>query len=282
MARVRQSPTDHRIPIRNIHFNRDTARHPRLWHSNDPVPTAFFNALSCTFPDGERFFMESVRHYRDAVSPELREQIKSFVGQEAVHSREHAAFNALVSDSGYNVARLEARAIRHLAIARKRIPIRQLAATCALEHFTAILAHALLSTDSSDMIGAPEDAARLWSWHAMEEIEHKAVAYDTFLAVTRDWSGLRRYLIRIEMMLASTTILFLVIRGNMGDLYREDGVGGMGIWLRTMRYLLGKPGILRRILLPYLSYFRPSFHPWQQDDRALLAKVEQRLAAMPV
>jgi predicted metal-dependent hydrolase len=75
MVRVHQSPTDVYIPIRNIHFNRDTTRHPRLWHSNDPVPTAFFNALSCTFPDGERFFMDSVRHYRDAVSPELREQI---------------------------------------------------------------------------------------------------------------------------------------------------------------------------------------------------------------
>jgi len=271
---------DHAIPIRNIQFNRDPGLHPRWWHSGDPVPTAFFNALSCTFPEGEKFFMDSVRYYRDAVPEELRAQIKGFVGQEAVHSREHAAFNELATQSGYDVAPLEGRAKRYLGFGRKRSRIEQLAATVSLEHFTAILAHALLAANSRDLDGAPQDAVRLWTWHAMEEIEHKAVAYDTFLHVTRDWSGLRRYLLRMRAMILATIMLFIAIGGNMGDSYRQDGVSNLKTWLRTIGYMIGSPGVLRRIFLPYLDYFRPGFHPWQHDDRALLSRA-QHMLAMP-
>jgi uncharacterized protein len=280
MATHTQSPADHIIPIRNIQFNRDPGLHPRWWHSGDPVPTAFFNALSCTFPEGEKFFMDSVRHYRDQVPSDLRAEIKQFIGQEAVHSREHAAFNDLATHSGYDVTPLEARAKRYLGFGRKRSRIEQLAATAALEHFTAILAHALLASDSRDMQGAPDDAVRLWTWHAMEEIEHKAVSYDTFLYMTRSWWPVRRYLLRVRAMILGTILLFLAIGGNMGDSYRQDGVRNLRTWLRTIGYLLGSPGILRRIALPYLDYFRPGFHPWQHDDRALLSTAK-RILAMP-
>lgn len=272
------TPQDLSIPVRNLRFNRDSAQHPRWWHGNDPVPTAFFNALSCTFPAGEKFFMDSVRHYRDAVGSVLQGQIKDFIGQESVHSREHAAFNALAADSGYDVAALEARTLRILGFARKRPKIQQLASTCALEHFTAILAHALLAENSRDMAGAPDDAARMWTWHAMEELEHKAVAYDTFLEVTKNWSGIRRYMLRTQTMIISTVLLFVSVGRNIGDLYRADGLSGPRIWLRTIRYLIGSPGILRRILGSYLTYFRPGFHPWQHDDRALLARAVAQLA----
>jgi hypothetical protein len=241
------TPAHPAIPLRDLRFNREPAKHPRWWHGGDPVPTAFFNALSCTFPAGEKFFMDSVRAYRRDVPAALQEQIKGFLAQEAVHSREHAAFNQLAADSGYDVERLERRTKSVLDFARKRSQVRQLAATCALEHFTAILAHDLLAHDSRDMAGAPEDAAQLWSWHAVEEIEHKAVAYDTFLAATAGMSPLRRYLMRSLAMLLATAILFTTIRASMRDLYHADGLKGPRIWGRTIAYLFGTPGILRRI-----------------------------------
>lgn len=271
------TPANHGILVRDLRFNRDPARHPRWWHGNDPVPTAFFNALSCTFPAGEKFFMDSVRAYRRDVGPELQAQIKQFLGQEAVHSREHAAFNALAADSGYDVARLEARTKKVLDFARKRSKQRQLAATCALEHFTAILAHELLAGDSADMAAAPIDAERLWSWHAIEEIEHKAVAYDTFLVATRDLTGLRRYVMRSFAMILATIILFSTIKASMADLYRADGIKGPRIWGRTIAYLFGSNGVLRRIFPLWLTYFKPGFHPWQHDDRDLLARAQARL-----
>jgi predicted metal-dependent hydrolase len=271
------TPPDIAIPLRDLRFNRDAAQHPRWWHGGDPVATAFFNALSCTFPAGEKFFMDSVRAYRRTVDPVLQKQIAGFIAQEAVHSREHAAFNKLAADSGYTVATLEARTKRVLDFARTRAKEHQLAATCALEHFTAILAHELLATNGRDMDAAPEDAARLWGWHAIEEVEHKAVAFDTFLAVTAHWSGVRRYALRVRAMILATIILAMTMRANMADLYREDGLRGPRIWWRTLKFLFGRPGMLRRVTPAWLTYFRPGFHPWQHDDRAVLASAQKRL-----
>lgn len=277
MASKPPTPADLQIPVRNLQFHRDGVRPQRWWLADNPVATAFFNALSCTFPAGEKFFIESVRHFRGDVSGPLRDQIAAFMAQESVHSREHAAFNKRASDAGYQVDALENRTRKVLDFARKRSPYRQLAATCALEHFTAILAHQLLKHDSRDLDGAPQDTVRLWSWHAMEEIEHKAVAFDTFTTVTGHMTRLHRYLLRSLVMVLATTILVSTMTANMRDLYREDGLKGWRIWGRTLAYLFGKPGIVRRILPDYLRYFKPGFHPWEHDDRALLEKTLAKL-----
>jgi predicted metal-dependent hydrolase len=277
MHQATLTPADLSIPVRDLRFSEKDAARPRWWHHGDPVPTAFFNALSCTFPAGERFFMDSVRHFRRDAPEPLRGQITAFLAQEAVHSREHGAFNALAADSGYDTARLENRTKRVLDHARTRGAVEQLAGTCALEHFTAILAHSLLASDGAELRGAPDQAMRLWCWHAMEEVEHKAVAFDTFLMATRGWSRGRRYRARVRAMLIATVQLFGTIAANMADLYRADGLKGIGIWARTLHYLFVKPGILRRTTPAYLAYYKPGFHPWQHDDRALLERSAVRL-----
>lgn len=270
-----KSPRDLNIRIRNLHFRFGGAAQ-RWWHGGDPIATAFFNALSATFPDGEKFFMDSVRAYRHVASEPLRSQIRDFVGQEAVHSREHREFNALAADAGYDIAALEARTRKVIALGQRNTPIRQLAATCALEHFTAILAHSLLKEGSTDLAGAPEEARRMWSWHAMEELEHKAVAFDTLMAATRSWSSPRRYLLRIVTMIASTLLFFWTIGANMASLYREDRINTPSTWWKTARYLFGTPGVLCRCFVPYLQYYRPRFHPWDHDDRDLLTLTEAK------
>ena len=270
------TPDDLEIPVRNLRFHDKGEPARRWWLANDPVATAFFNALSCTFPAGEKFFIDSVRRFRDEVDAPLKEQIAAFIAQESIHTREHVVFNKLAKDAGYDVEALENRAKKALEFARKRSAYRQLAATCALEHFTAILAHQLLKNDGRDLDGAPEEAARLWSWHAMEEIEHKAVAFDTFMAVTRRLTPPHRYLMRVFAMIMASLILFATVGGNMADLYREDGFKGRGVWKRTRRYLFGRAGLLRRALPDYLRYFKPGFHPWDHDDRALIATAAER------
>ena len=270
------TPDDLEIPVRNLRFHDKGEPAQRWWLANDPVATAFFNALSCTFPAGEKFFIDSVRRFRDEVDAPLQEQITAFIAQESIHTREHVVFNKLAKDAGYDVEALENRAKKALEFARKRSARRQLAATCALEHFTAILSHQLLKNDGRDLDGAPEEAARLWCWHAMEEIEHKAVAFDTYMAVTRRLTPPHRYLMRVFAMIMASLILFATVRGNMTDLYREDGFKGRGVWKRTRRYLFDGSGLLRRALPDYLRYFKPGFHPWDHDDRALLATAAER------
>lgn len=263
------TPTDLTITPRDRRFGR-TRRTARHWLNNDPFATAFFNALSITFPRGEAFFIDSVRAFRDGVPDRLAGEIAAFVRQEVVHSREHLAFNRQVTDHGYDASRLDADVTMVLDLAYRRAPIVRLAATMALEHFTAILAHELLR-DPRHLHGADPELAALWRWHAMEEIEHKGVAHDTWVHATRDWRPLRRWWVRSIMMLIVARHFVHHRARGMIDLLRQDGIGGVRAWAGLLRYALARPGIVRRAFLPWLGYFRPGFHPWQVDDRALIA-----------
>ena len=138
------TPAELRITPRDRRFGRQTFT-PRLWHGGRVEATAIYNALSTTFPKGEAFFVESVRAFREGAPAKLAEEIKAFTTQEAIHSREHDAFNKRAMDSGYDLTKLEERVAQRLAITRGRPPVVSLAATMALEHFTAILAHQLLA-----------------------------------------------------------------------------------------------------------------------------------------
>jgi uncharacterized protein len=269
------TPSDLTITSRPLTIDR-AARNARWWHGDDPVATAFFNALSVTFPQGETFFIEAVRRYRDGAEGILKEQIASFTQQEAMHTREHVAFNRLIREAGYDTAAMDAWTRDHIEIARARHPIAQLATTVALEHFTAIMAHALL-TEKEPMAGAPRDVVKLWQWHAIEEIEHKSVAYDTYVFATRNLSAFRRWAIRANVMLIISFQFWRSVLRHMGDFFRQDGINTPRTWWRVCKFLLVKPGMLRRVFLSYMSYYRPGFHPWLHDDRELIAKVEREL-----
>lgn len=263
------TPTDLTITPRDRRFGRDRAT-PRHWLNGDPIATAFFNALSITFPRGEAYFIESVRAFRDGVPDRLVGEIAAFIKQEIVHSREHLAFNRQVADHGYDVSRLDADVTMVLDMAKRRPPIVSLAATMALEHFTAILAHELLG-DPRHLEGADPEVAALWRWHAVEEIEHKGVAHDTWMHATRDWPRFRRWWVKSLMMLIVTKHFLRHRARGMVELLRQDGVTGRRAWGGLLHYALVRPGMLRRVARPWLGYFLPGFHPWKVDDRALIA-----------
>lgn len=273
------TPQDLAIHRRDLKFGRETPP-PRWWHSGDPGRTAFFNALSSTFPVGEKFFMTSVRHYRDDAPQPLRSQIDDFVYQEAMHSREHVVFNRQAQDVGYDIAPLEDRARRTIAWVKRRSPLQQLAATCALEHFTATLAHDALA-NPEHLTGATDETRRLWQWHAIEEIEHKAVAFDTYLHATRHMSRTRRWLKRSSVMFFTTVRFHYVIFRNTADLLRQDGCNDVATWRRLLGYLYGRPGPLRALLKGVFVYMRPGFHPWEIDDRSLLVRALAMLEDVP-
>lgn len=273
------TPADLTITPRDLRVDRNTSN-ARWWHGGDPVATAYFNALSAAFPQGETFFIESVRRYRDQVDEPLQRQIAAFVQQEAMHTREHVVFNKLLRGAGYDLAAMDAETRRRVDDARTRPPLVQLALTVALEHFTAIMAHSLL-TERQPLPGASADILRLWQWHAIEEIEHKAVAYDTFLAVTRHLSGLRRWALRCHVMALVSLQFWYSNFQRMADFFRQDGMNTPRTWWRVAKYLLVKPGMFRRICWDYLRFFGPAFHPWHRDDRKLIAQIESKLSLTP-
>jgi hypothetical protein len=260
------------ITPRDRRFGRGAAQ-ARWWMGGDPVATAFYNALSATFPKGEGFFVESVRKFRDGAPPKLAEEIKAFTTQEVMHSREHVQFNRRALEAGYDLGALEAQVDYRLEITRAKPPIVSLAATMCLEHFTAILAHELLR-DPRHLGSADTQSAAMWRWHAIEEIEHKGVAYDTWLHATALWPRKTRWKVKAKVMLFVTRNFIVDRTAGTLDLLAQDGITGLRAWGRMLWFAWVRPGMLRKILGAWLAFFLPGFHPWNHDDRALIAAAE--------
>ena len=203
------------------------------------MATAYFNALSAAFPQGETFFIDAVRRFRDR-RRQLQQQISAFMQQEAVHTREHVVFNSLIKARVMTLRPWMRRRADASTMARSRHPVVQLAITVALEHFTAIMANCLL-TDKNPLPGAPAEVLRLWQWHAIEEVEHKAVAYDTFLAVTRSMSRLRRWALRCHVMVLISLQFWYSNLQRMADFFRQDGINTPRTWWRVFKYLWSSP-----------------------------------------
>jgi predicted metal-dependent hydrolase len=271
------TPEDLTITPRDRRFGRGM-RQDRWWMGGDPVATAFYNALSATFPKGEAFFVDSVRQFREGTPPKLEREIKAFVTQEVMHSREHVQFNKRALEAGYDLGPLEERVEWRLSITRSRPPVVNLAATMCLEHFTAIIAHQLLK-NPVHLASADAESAALWRWHAIEEIEHKGVAYDTWLHATRDWPRSKRWKVKAKVMLFVTRNF--VVDRSLGTLalLRQDGITGPAAWARMLWFAWIWPGMLRRLLGAWAGLFLPGFHPWKHDDRHLIEKAERSLEA---
>lgn len=271
------TPADLTLTIRDRRFGRD--RKPsRWWLGGDPIASAWYNALSLTFPRGEAFFIESVKAFREGVPPRLEAEIRDFIRQEINHTREHVAFNRAATEAGYDLSAMERRLAENLDQTKSNPPIANLAATMALEHFTAILALELLRTPAH-LAKGEDEPANLWRWHAIEEIEHKGVAYDTWLHATRGWSRWQRWKVKSLVMLSVTNEFFRHRWQDTLELLAQDGLVGWRIRARLAAYLLFRPGLVSRILPLWASYFLPGFHPWNHDDRTLIAKAEREFPA---
>ena len=256
------------VTPRDLHFANDGGK-SNAWLGGDRVGTAVFNALSLTFPDGERLFMDAVRHYRPQLSGRLLAEARAFIAQEAIHSREHVSLNGLLGRDHYPVAAIESEIRSRTDMMRERGPMAMLSVTIALEHFTAMMADWFL-TDQSLLNGAPADLARLWQWYAMEETEHKAVAFDVFQEVTKDWSPRQRQQVRNRTMRIVTVLFTRNIAHYAAMLLQADGMKPIEAHARTLWYLFGKPGLFRKSWKTYVDWYKVDFHPWNHDNRDLL------------
>lgn len=238
------------------------------WFDNHPFKTAWFNAMSITFPLGEKFFIDSVRHFADQIDdPKLNEDIRGFCGQEGFHRREHDRYNqTLCQKRGYDLEVMEGRLEKNIQRAYKFLsPLECLASTAALEHITAILAETALSDDDPMINNADRAMQELWQWHAAEEMEHKSVAFDVYKAS----GGTEK--MRKSAMRQSTFFLMLDIMMGLVHMLRKDKkLWNLRLWIDGWKFLFFKDGILRRVWPAYKEYYRDGFHPWDRDTRPLL------------
>ncbi len=268
-SQLNGAPTDATIDRRDLKFPLDGVD-LRNWHAQGTHVAHFYNALSLFFPEGEAFFIDAVRHHAPLVKSErLAEEVEGFCGQEAMHSREHRRYNRALAAAGLPAVPLEKGVVALLDRIRSlTTPAQQLAATIALEHFTAMLAGQLLEA-TEELEGADPRMSSLWRWHAIEETEHKAVAYDVYCETVGEGPG--AYLLRSGAMLLATALLWSMVLAYHARLVQVDGkLTDVAGWGRYLKFLWVKPGVLRKLAVPWLDYFRPSFHPWQHDNFALV------------
>lgn len=258
------------ITVRRPQFNPKAIR--RHYFANSPVMSHVLTALSSTFPIGEQFFVHSVRNVRDQVKDErLQAQIAAFIGQEAMHSKAHAEFNDAWRREDYNLDRFQAWLARKDSYVKNLHPKIQLAITCAFEHFTALLGGYILRHPEV-LSTLDDDAVKLWVWHAIEEIEHRAVAFDVYQAVYGD-DRIRRMIMRSVTTGFASLTFYSASKLFMQD--RKKSLPKVGGNLFGA-YLLGK--MLVQMLPEYLSYYKKDFHPAEIDYSQIIQYWKTRMA----
>ncbi|MEY2417388.1 MAG: uncharacterized protein QOG90_68 [Actinomycetota bacterium] len=264
------------IPVRRINFEDAIQTVPKHFGKDgDIVSSHIAVALSSVFPDGEDFFVRSVRHYRDQLTdPELKRQVGGFIGQESIHGREHRVLNAHFQSMGYPTRVVEKMTRKGLELRTKFAPASiNLATTAALEHFTATLAELILSDpEARDMFG-DETVKNLFLWHALEESEHKAVAFDVY-KVTGGKERMRVFTMNalrfgFPIAIAAQVIVSLLLDKDARRQPRKV--------LKSLRRVRKSPLLSKKLWNQLKDYNRPDFHPNQSEHTGLVAEWREEL-----
>jgi predicted metal-dependent hydrolase len=250
------------VPREHLNFGLD-GDIPKYWMGGDPFKTRFFDAMSTLFPIGEKFFITSVREFSKKVTdPTLQQEVKDFIRQEAQHTLVHRQYNERLKAQGVDIDGISKRLEDQLINNAPKVSSasQRLAATAALEHLTSMMCTCFF--ERRELLEASDPRVRaMYAWHAIEEVEHKAVAFDVLTKVAK--AG---YLQRnLSMLMVTFGFPFTVAR-ILDHMLQVDG---FNVWQRARLWAKGlwwfyKPGGL---FIPtigyYLAYYKPGFHPWK-------------------
>jgi hypothetical protein len=255
------------VRTRRIAFAYPPASLDRHYVNGDLVMSHVVSVLSAMFPEGEDFFVRSVRHYADRVTdPELKQQVAGFIGQEVTHGREHRALNERLQQMGYPTRRVDRMVKAGLKRNERLFPHKvQLAITAALEHYTAALAETLLTDPRAQELLGESEVRSMLLWHALEESEHKAVAFDVFQQVVGDEH------VRVRTMrFITAAFIFAVIGHTLLSLAGDRAAYNPRRLVTSLAALRHSPFLSREVVQRIRDYNRVGFHPDDHDATALL------------
>lgn len=261
------------ITVRKTAFTADNLQRQ---YTRSALISHFLNALSATFPQGEQFFVDSVRNVRDQViNPELQVDISAFIGQEAHHAQAHQQFNTNLYSLDYNLAKFDVAFAQEMQRLRTLSKRRQLAATVALEHFTAMIAGYMLKNPKL-LQDLPTNMLNLWVWHAIEEIEHKHVAFDVYQQVFNNLAQRRRSMRTISIGFVTSTA---VMTTHLLWQDRQHSLFNIRQLARNIKDSMVLLHMMISLLPEYLAFYKVDFHPLQIDQSELLIKGKLQLAS---
>ena len=264
------------VPTRPLEFDARLHDLPKHFaRDGDIVMSHVLTVLSSVFPDGEDYFVRSVEAVRDRIyDPQLREDVEGFIGQESMHGREHRALNEHLAELGYPTRAIGAY-VRVLTAFRERLQSERgnLAVTAGLEHYTATLAETLLTEPDARAEVGHDSVRNLLLWHALEEAEHKAVAFDVYQYVggTERMRIATMWLIHLTFVLE--TSLWTLVSLMMDPAARRHPLRVLRSLGRLQRSPFASPRLVRQLL----QYNRRGFHPNDRDTTELVAEWRSRL-----
>lgn len=260
------------FPVRRMDYEFQDM--PKYWCNNEPTFTHYFTGLSTLFPEGESYFVRSVRALRAQVknNEQLDRDIGAFIGQEAMHSKEHHAFHQSAQQYGLDPESLEKMTGIVLKAIERTFPKKwNLLVTVGLEHYTAVLVVEMMK-DVNELM-TDETIRNLWLWHSVEETEHKAVAYDMYQYLYG--KGLSAYIPRIAIFtfsLAMITVLSTLYQVVL--LKRDRQLFNLNSWRKFMHHGREK----YKVFIPkFLDYYRFDFHPNDTDETDIVAQTKLKL-----
>ncbi|GAM31763.1 putative hydrolase [Acinetobacter calcoaceticus] len=277
------------FPVRRMNFDFNDV--PEYWMNGSAGLTHFMTALSALFPAGEKFFIDSVRavRYHPSIKDDeaLQKEISAFIGQEAMHTQEHVNFNASAQKFGHDVEALEkftdtaiqtaiqafVKIVKPFGLTKEMV---DLTATTALEHFTATIASQLLVNKHIQELMTDQTMSTMWYWHAIEENEHKAVAFDVYEGVFG--KGVKAYALRTSSLVFAMTLIFLIQSSFVLRLLKQDKKLNLDELSVIYKYAYSpSKGIITGMAKEMLAYFKPGFHPNDLDTVGLLKTWKAKL-----
>lgn len=260
------------FPVRRMDYNFENT--PKYWCANDPAMTHYFTGLSTLFPEGESYFVRSVRALREhaKLNEALDREISAFIGQEAMHSKEHHAFHISAQQHGMNPESLEKVTGIVLKGLEKVFSKKwNLLVTVGLEHYTAVLVVSMMETVNEYM--TDKTIRDLWLWHSVEETEHKAVAFDLYEYLYGN--GLNAYLPRVTIF----TLSLMLITG-LSTIYqivlmkRDKQLSNLKTWQNFFNFAAKQ---YKTFIPKFFEYYRYDFHPNQTNEKNLVATTKIKL-----
>ena len=246
---------------KNLDFGLDSDDIPQYWMAGEPFRTRMMDAVQSTFPDGERYFISTVRAFRDEITdPHMRHEVQEFMMQEGQHGMVHTDYNQRLARQGVEIEKFT-RFIKHISDVRLRrySAAYNVALTAAFEHLTAMMAE-LFFSQKYMLEGADDRVRSMVAWHAVEEMELKSVAYAVMQQVAKV-GYFRRVMAMIHATFSFTlvsTVMTWVMLGMDGMSRRQR----LGLFLRNTGWLLSpRKGVISRLVGAILPYYKPGFHP---------------------
>ncbi len=221
------------------------------WFAGDASKTLFFNSLSVSIPEAERFIAQTVRDAYPLIrNKKLLHSVDTLIHEEEAHTNVHEAYNLLLKKQGYAIARFEAFEKRLARFFMQRSLKTRLALCCCSEFFTVVMGKHLFENRIVEDEGIDERMRALWTWHSLEELDHRSTVFDVYL----DQGG--GYFRRVALMLLMTALYFSVHLACFFALLRQDKVRFRGIG-----FLFGKRGFYSAVIPSWVAFFKPGFHP---------------------